>query len=239
VAARSIAFVPPSRLILPSLLLVVASLVAAGCNDDGRTLRPARPDQTESVSTTVMPTVAETGGLDLTLPPTLPPTIAPTIAPTMPPTAAPTSAAAGFTVTAPWADEFAIDSRYTCDGPDVPPALSWDAAPAGTQEIAVAMTDLDLPGFVHWVMAGIDPMSTGLGEGEVPEFASVGVNGMGRTAYSGPCPPVGETHRYQVTVYLLAQRTELGDGAAGADLLAAVQGSAFMTAQVTGVYSRL
>jgi phosphatidylethanolamine-binding protein (PEBP) family uncharacterized protein len=101
------------------------------------------------------------------------------------------------------------------------------------------MTDLDLPGFVHWVMAGIDPMSTGLGEGEVPEFASVGVNSMGRTAYSGPCPPVGETHRYQVTVYLLAQRTELGDGAAGADLLAAVQGSAFMTGQVTGVYSRL
>ena len=226
-AARSIASVPPSRLTLPSLLLVVATLVAAGCNDDGRTLRPARPDQTESVSTTVMPTVAETGGLDLTLPPT------------MPPTAAPTSAAAGFTVTAPWADEFAIDSRYTCDGPDVAPALTWDAAPAGTQEIAVAMTDLDLPGFVHWVMAGIDPRSTGLGEGEVPEFASVGVNGMGRTAYSGPCPPVGETHRYQVTVYLLAQRTELGDGADGADLLAAVQGSAFMTAQVTGVYSRL
>ena len=225
-AARSIAFVPPSRLILPSLLLVVASLVAAGCNDDGRTLRPARPDQTESVSTTVMPTVAETGGLDLTLPPT------------MPPTAAPTSAAAGFTVTAPWADEFAIDSRYTCDGPDVAPALTWDAAPAGTQEIAVAMTDLDLPGFVHWVMAGIDPRSTGLGEGEVPEFASVGVNGMGRTAYSGPCTPAGQTHRYQITVYLLAQRTELGDGAAGADLLAAVQGSAFMTAQVTGVYSR-
>jgi len=231
VAARSIASVPPSRLILPSLLLVVTSLVAAGCNDDGRTLRPARPDQTESVSTTVMPTVAETGGLDLTLPPT--------IAPTVPPTAVTTISAAGFTVTAPWADEFAIDSRYTCDGPDVAPALTWDAAPAGTQEIAVAMTDLDLPGFVHWVMAGIDPMSTGLGEGEVPEFASVGVNGMGRTAYSGPCPPVGETHRYQVTVYLLAQRTELGDGAAGADLLAAVQGSAFMTGQVTGVYSRL
>jgi hypothetical protein len=207
-------------------LLVVATLVAAGCNDDGRTLRPARPDQTESVSTTVMPTVAETGGLDLTLPPT------------MPPTAAPTSAAAGFTVTAPWADEFAIDSRYTCDGPDVAPALTWDAAPAGTQEIAVAMTDLDLPGFVHWVMAGIDPRSTGLGEGEVPEVASVGVNGMGRTAYSGPCTPAGQTHRYQITVYLLAQRTELGDGAAGADLLAAVQGSAFMTAQVTGVYSR-
>ena len=234
-AARSIASVPPSRLILPSLLLVVTSLVAAGCNDDGRTLRPARPDQTESVSTTVMPTVAETGGLDLTLPPT----IAPTVPPTLAPTAAPTTAPAGFTVTAPWADEFAIDSRYTCDGPDVAPALTWEAAPDGTQEIAVAMTDLDLPGFVHWVMAGIDPMSTGLGEGEVPEFASVGVNSMGRTAYSGPCPPVGETHRYQVTVYLLAQRTELGDGSAGADLLAAVEGSAFMTAQVTGVYSRL
>ena len=222
---------PPSRLILPSLLLVVATVAAAGCNDDGRTLRPAKPDQTDSVSTTAPPTVPETGGLDITLPPSVPPTVGPTV----PPTTAP----AGFTVTAPWADGFAIDTRYTCDGPDIAPALTWDAAPAGTQEIAVAMTDLDLPGFVHWVMAGIDPMSTGLGEGEIPEFASVGVNGMGRTAYSGPCPPAGETHRYQVTVYLLAQRTELGDGADGADLLAAVQGSAFMTAQVTGVYSRL
>jgi Raf kinase inhibitor-like YbhB/YbcL family protein len=212
-------------------LVVAAAVVAAGCNDDGRTLRPAKPDQIDSVSTTAMPTVPESGGLDLTLPPT--------VAPTPAPTASTTIAPAVFSLTAPWADEFAIDARHTCDGDDIAPALSWDAAPAGTQEIAVAMTDLDLPGFVHWVMAGIDPMSTGLGEGEVPEFASVGVNGMGRTAYSGPCPPVGETHRYQVTVYLLAQRTELGDGADGADLLAAVQGSAFMTAQVTGVYSRL
>lgn len=222
---------PPSRLILPSLVLVVATAATAGCNDDGRALRPAKPDQTDSVSTTAPLTIAETGVVDLTLPPTLPPTVDPTVTTT--------TAPAGFTVTAPWADGFAIDTRYTCDGPDIAPALTWDAAPVGTQEIAVAMTDLDLPGFVHWVMAGIDPMSTGLGEGEVPEFASVGVNGMGRTAYSGPCPPAGETHRYQVTVYLLAQRTELGDGAAGADLLAAVQGSAFMTAQVTGVYSRL
>jgi Raf kinase inhibitor-like YbhB/YbcL family protein len=211
-------------------LVVTATVVAAGCNDDGRTLRPARPDQTDSVSTTVLPTVAETGGLDLTL--------SPTVAPTPAPTASATSAPTLFSLTAPWADEFAIDARYTCDGDDVAPALSWDAAPAGTQEIAVAMIDLDLPGFVHWVMAGIDPMSTGLAEGEIPEFASVGVNGMGRTAYSGPCPPAGETHRYQVTVYLLAQRTELGNGADGADLLAAVQGSSFLTAQVTGVYSR-
>ena len=221
---------PPSRLILPSLLVVAAAVVAAGCNDDGRTLRPAKPDQTDSVSTTAMPTVPESGGLDLTLPPT--------VAPTPAPTASTTIAPAVFSLPAPWADEFAIDARHTCDGDDIAPALSWDAAPAGTQEIAVAMTDLDLPGFVHWVMAGIDPLSTGLAEGEVPEFASVGVNGMGRTAYSGPCPPAGETHRYQVTVYLLAQRTELGDGADGADLLAAVQGSAFLTAQVTGVYSR-
>lgn len=220
---------PPSRLLIIPLVAIVAAVAGSGCNDDGRTLRPAQPDQTESVSTI---TVATTGDVatPLTLPPTLPVTL--------PTTAAPTLAPATFTVTAPWGEGGVIPVRHTCDGDDVAPALRWGPVPAGTQEIAVAMTDLDVPGYVHWVMADLDPMATDLVQGEVPEFAVVGVNGVGRTDYSGPCPPAGETHRYRVTVYLLAQRTELGDGASGTDLLASIEGSAYVTASVTGVYTR-
>ena len=210
-----------SRLLIIPLVAVVAAATGSACNDDGRDLRPARPDQTESVSTIATAVVTEP-----TLPVTLPATVAPTLAPVT------------FTVTAPWGEGGVIPARHTCDGEDVAPALRWDPVPVGTQEIAVAMTDLDAPGYVHWVMAGLDPMATDLVQGEVPEFAAVGVNGMGRTDYSGPCPPPGETHRYRVTVYLLAQRTELGDGASGTDLLASIEGSAYVTASVTGVYTR-
>ncbi len=216
---------PPSRLLIIPLVAIVAAVAGSACNDDGRTLRPARPDQTDSVSTLAVATTGDVAA-PLTVPPTLPATVAPTLAP------------ATFTVTAPWGEGGAIPTRHTCDGEDVAPALRWGPVPAGTQEIAVAMTDLDAPGYVHWVMAGLDPMATDLVQGEVPEFAVVGVNGMGRTDYSGPCPPAGETHRYRVTVYLLAQRTELGDGASGTDLLASIEGSAYVTASVTGVYTR-
>jgi hypothetical protein len=206
------------------LAVAAAALLVGACNDDGRDLRPARPDQNDSVSTSAVTTLGTAdGGIDLTLPPTVP---LETVAPT------------DFAMTAPWPDGGTIDPYYTCDGSGVSPALIWSPAPAGTQEIAVAMIDEDQSGFIHWVMAGIDPMATSLLESEVPEFASVGVNDMGQTAYSGPCPPSGETHRYRVTVYALAQRTEVGDGSAGVDLLAAIEGSAFLTASATGSYSR-
>ncbi len=212
---------------LPLAIAATAVLLAA-CNDDGRTLRPAGPDQNDSVSTSVATTLAiEDGGIPLTLPPTLPPTL-------------PITTGVGpieLQMTAPWVEGGTIDRYYTCDGAGVSPALAWTPAPAGTQEMAVSLVD-ETTGALHWVMTGIDPLATSLLESEVPEFASVGVNSMGQTAYSGPCPPAGQTHVYRVTVYALAQRTELGDGADGAVLLAAIEGSAFLSTSVSGSYSR-
>ena len=131
-----------------------------------------------------------------------------------------------------------IDPRNTCQGENLSPTLSWSSAPTGTVEIAITMTDLDAPAFVHWAIAGIDPLSTSLGEGVVPEFSMQGINGTGQPGYTGPCPPAGETHTYEFTVHFLAQQTELGDGAAGADLIAAIEGSTFASASVTGTYSQ-
>lgn len=210
---------------------LAAGLLASACNDDGRTLRPARPDQVGTVSAppdTTTPVVddgGDDGFGDLTLP-------------------ADTDASASTTLTTPpvltaaFTDGGPIDARHTCDGDDVSPALSWTAAPLGTVEIALTLVDLDAPGYVHWALAGIDPLSTSLGEGVVPEFAMQSVNGSGSTGYAGPCPPAGATHRYQFTVHFLAQQTELGDGAAGTDMLAAIEGATFASASVSATYSR-
>jgi Raf kinase inhibitor-like YbhB/YbcL family protein len=218
--------------------LLAASGALAGCNDDGRVLRPARPDQVGTVSapststTTVsvagMDDGSDTGsddGFEGTLP-------------------AGTDAATSLApqLTAPFVDGAAIDARYTCDGANVSPALSWTPAPTGTIEIAITMVDVDAldagpAGFVHWVVAGIDPLSTGLAEGTVPEFALQGLNSAGTAGYTGPCPPSG-VHHYELTVHFLAQQTELADGTPGADLLAAVNGATFAVARLTGTYSR-
>ncbi len=225
--------------------LLVGVLALSACNDDGRTLRPARDDQTASVST--MP--ADTTAVPTSIPPeTLPPlTVAPTTA--LPATSSPSnggdesttlSGEGGqqLTLSAPFADGTPMGITYTCDGLSVSPALTWSPAPAGTADIAVSMFDEQLPEFVHWVMSGLDPASTSLTQGEVPEFAIVGINGVEAPGYFGPCPPLGAQHRYRFTVHFLDQQTELGDGVPGADLLDFVKASTFASASVTGVYSR-
>lgn len=194
---------------------LVAASVASGCNDDGRDLRPASPDQNDSISVpeTVAPDATAEAALD---------TPAPVVA----------------SVSAPFADGGTIDAASTCAGANLSPALTWTPAPPGTVETAVSMVDVDAGGFVHWVMSGIDPGRTSLAEGEALTDAVTSVNDAGTEGYSGPCPPAGETHTYVLTVHHLGQQTELGPGAPGRDLLAFVQGASIASASVTGTFGQ-
>ncbi|MBI4932684.1 MAG: YbhB/YbcL family Raf kinase inhibitor-like protein [Actinobacteria bacterium] len=203
-------------------------MVSAGCRDDGRTLREAKPDQNQSISTLAPPTdpVVDPANTDA------PESTAPTTAATIPPSDAP------YVLTAPWAEGGAIDAQYTCDGANTSPALTWSAAPEGTLEIAVTMTDLDLPTFAHWAIAGLDPTSTGLAEGEVPLGAVQATNGVGDIAYTGPCPPAGSTHTYEVTVHYLGERTGLGDGAGRDEFSSGISTAEIASTNVTGTFSR-
>jgi Raf kinase inhibitor-like YbhB/YbcL family protein len=238
---------------LPAVLLVVG-VALTGCNDDGRTMRPPRPDQNASVSTTSEPPV-ETPGFGTEFPATLPPTLPPTVPTTAPPTTAePTTSldtdttpgstvpatlpAEGLGALTTWADGGEIPVRHTCDDVNVAPALEWTAAPEETVEIAVTMTDDDAPGYVHWAMTGIDPLSTSLAEGQIPEFALLGQNSAGELGYTGPCPPAGQTHTYVLTVHFLDAPADTVDGAPGAEMIAAIEDVTLASTAVAGIYSR-
>ncbi|MEY4340387.1 MAG: hypothetical protein RLZ14_2237 [Actinomycetota bacterium] len=204
-------------------------MVAAGCRSDGRVLRDPKPDQTQSISTTAastLPVVVEPGDSSGSQAPTS----AASTAPTAPP--------ATFTVTAPWADNAVIDPRYTCDGPNVAPALSWSPAPAGTAEIAITLVDNDAPEFVHWVMAGIDPTAVSLAEATVPLGAYQAMNGAGQIGYFGPCAPAGSQHHYVVTVHYLGAALGFFDGDPGSDMYNSIRDSELASANVTGEFSR-
>ena len=55
----------------------------------------------------------------------------------------------------------AIPKRFTCDGEDVSPELSWSGAPDGTAALTLIVDDPDANGFVHWIVLDMAGSSTG------------------------------------------------------------------------------
>ncbi|MCZ7536590.1 MAG: YbhB/YbcL family Raf kinase inhibitor-like protein [Acidimicrobiia bacterium] len=132
-----------------------------------------------------------------------------------------------------------IPERYTCDGDDLSPPLSWSGAPGGTAQLALVVDDPDAPGgtFTHWVVWGIDPADGDLGAGEVPAGAVQGTSDFGETAYGGPCPPSG-THHYRFELLALSAGPSVEAGVGAEELRGAVEGKIVGGAVLTGTYGR-
>jgi Raf kinase inhibitor-like YbhB/YbcL family protein len=207
------------RPIAATCLLAVATLLAACDTDDGRELRPPTDAQRAAMTTTTTSIASAGTGIVTTVPP------------------ASDAAAAALTLTAPWADGGPIDARFTCDGEDLSPALSWTAPPEGTAELVLLVTDDDAGGFVHWAVAGIAPAAGGVGEGATIAGAIEGVNSFGEDGWGGPCPPSG-THTYRFSLYALSQQAEVAEGFGSADLAVYTDTSSLAVSEVTGTYAR-
>lgn len=135
-------------------------------------------------------------------------------------------------------DGAAIPRRYTCDGDDISPPLSWTGVPDDAASLALVMDDPDAGGFVHWVVYNVEPSETGAlqtGWSERGEFQAT--NSFGRIGYGGPCPPSGE-HRYEFRLLALDTLLDL-TGAPGADeVLGAAAGHVLAEARLGGTYRR-
>lgn len=132
-----------------------------------------------------------------------------------------------------------IPVRFTCDGVEVSPPLSWSGIPDGSASLALVVDDPDAPGgtFVHWVLVDI-PVDVGsVSQGQVPLGAVQGKNSSGGSSYFGPCPPSG-THHYRFTVFALSAPTGLQDGAGLDDALHAIDTTAVARGRLTATYRR-
>ena len=139
-----------------------------------------------------------------------------------------------------------IPGKYTCDGGDVSPPLTWSGAPAGTRSVALIADDPDAPGgtWVHWVLYNLSAEVSDLPE-NIAKVESLdlggarqGRNDFRRPGYGGPCPPPGPAHRYFFKLYALDTRLELKAGAQKKDVEAALEGHALGSAQLMGTYAR-
>jgi Raf kinase inhibitor-like YbhB/YbcL family protein len=138
-----------------------------------------------------------------------------------------------------------IPKKFTCDGPDVSPQLSWKATPAGAQSMALIVDDPDAPAgtWVHWVLYGLPASVTDLPEGiekqeQLSNGARQGRNDFGRIGYAGPCPPPGKPHRYFFKLYALDTKLDLNAAIRKADLERAMKGHILGHAELIGKYGR-
>ena len=110
--------------------------------------------------------------------------------------------------------------------------------PAGTNNLALVVTDLSADGFVHWIVVGIDPEITGTAEGLAPAGAIQGKNGFGAIGWGGPCPPAGSgEHEYLVQLYALDKDLGLTDGFDAQPAIDAIEAASMATVSLVGRYA--
>lgn len=144
-----------------------------------------------------------------------------------------------------------IPRKYTEDGQDLSPPLSWSGAPEQTKQFALIVDDPDAPReepWVHWVLYKIPPGTTSLPEGlprtktlDMPAGAVQGVNSFrgDNIGYRGPAPPPGHgTHHYHFKVYALDTIIDAGPGLTKDALLKQMEGHVLATGELVGTYER-
>jgi len=145
-------------------------------------------------------------------------------------------------------DQGSIPGRYTCEGTDISPPLSWSGAPQSTQSFALVVDDPDAPDpraprmtWVHWILYNIPAAAHALPEGAsqrgIPAGTGQGFNDWKRTGYGGPCPPIGR-HRYFHKLYALDRMLPDLGTPTKAQLLGAMKGHILAEAVLVGTYQK-
>ncbi len=138
-----------------------------------------------------------------------------------------------------------IPVKYTADGENLSPPLSFDGIPAGTASLALVCEDPDAPlfTFIHWVVYDIPGGATGLPEGvppdsTLPNGSHQGMNGWKKFGYGGPSPPGHKPHRYVFRLYALREGPISEPGRSAKELRRALEGRVLESAEYVGTYGR-
>jgi Raf kinase inhibitor-like YbhB/YbcL family protein len=139
-----------------------------------------------------------------------------------------------------------VDNTGTsCEGQNQSLALSWEPV-EGAQSYAVVIHDPDAPtgvGFFHWIAVDL-PASTvslplGASGSAMPAGAIETYTDFGATGWGGPCPPPGDPHRYEVTVYAVdVPPLGIPAGATGALARFMLRGHTIALGRATAIYGR-
>lgn len=136
--------------------------------------------------------------------------------------------------------------NYTCDGADISPAIEVRGYDDNVRAIAIVVNDPDAPrgAFVHWVCWNMEVVTTipenipKEPETTFPVKARQGTNDFGRIGYGGPCPPQGQTHRFNFKVYALDGPLDIAPGSRLPEVAAAMRGHVLQFGEAQATYGR-
>jgi Raf kinase inhibitor-like YbhB/YbcL family protein len=144
-----------------------------------------------------------------------------------------------FTLRSPaFGDGQPIPRKYTADGDNVSPPLTWSGAPAGTKSFVLIIEDPDAPSgtFRHWGIYDVTGSRLPEGDSRAPAVT----NDFGDERYDGPAPPKGHgVHHYRFRIAALdTDRLEAPSHASVADLWVAAGRHSLVEAELIGTYAR-
>jgi Raf kinase inhibitor-like YbhB/YbcL family protein len=153
-----------------------------------------------------------------------------------------------FTLTSPAFDHGGpIPDRYRgrIFGPNISPALTWTAPPAGTAELVLIAQDPDVPlgkAAIHALARGIDPSLPGIPENGLAHPSAVrglthGKGTLGRRGWAGPMPVRSHgPHSYVFQLFAVDRPLDLPDKFTLADAVGAMAGHVLARARLDGTY---
>lgn len=139
-----------------------------------------------------------------------------------------------------------MPAKYTCQGENISPPLSWSGIPAGTKSLVLIIDDPDAPDpkapkmtWDHWIIYNLSPELNGIAENttEASLGALSGTNSWNKTAYGGPCPPIGK-HRYFHKLYALDTKLDDLKHPTKDKLLSKMDGHILAQAELVGLYQK-
>lgn len=139
-----------------------------------------------------------------------------------------------------------LDDKYTQNGSNMSPPISWNKGPLGTQSYVLLAED---PGvnrpepISHWVIYDIPSSITYVLENlprdaRLPNGAMQGLN-IGKAAgFVGPKPPAGQTHPYHFQVFALNKRLNLDPASVDRNAIVdAMKGHVLATGDLVALYT--
>jgi len=151
-----------------------------------------------------------------------------------------------------WKSDTGFEVAATCDGTDLSPAFNIVKENNNASSWAIVMEDPDAPTaepWVHWILYDINgsvdfipaalPNTASISDFLIKGGASQGRNSFrsGETlGYRGPCPPAGESHGYEFTLYGLDADLDLPSGLSKDELLERLNDHVITTHKLTVNY---
>lgn len=141
-----------------------------------------------------------------------------------------------------------IPPKYTCEGANVSPALTWQGLPENTKSLVIIVDDPDAPDpaapkmtWVHWLVynlpANINHLPEAVTHATLPPGAGQGINDWKKIGYGGACPPIGR-HRYFHKLYALDAVLEGLQQPTKDQIEAAMKGHVLAKAELVGTYKK-